>query len=304
MKRLSLAVYLKLREEQAGFMRGRGCIDHIFTLRNIIEQSTEWQRTLYVNFVDFAKAFDSVHRHSLWKILRAYAIPSHLAEIIKSFYDNWRWWHLIWSPHWCQAGVCHVHITFQPCCGLDHAAHHWDHIRGIRWTPFSYLEDLDYADDQALLSHTYKHIEEKTERLNTFKAKQVGLNISGKKTEIMALNTTNTRPVQIDNEELPYTDRFTYLGSIISRDGGTDLGIQNRLNKARNSLNMMNKVWRSSTYMYSYQAESLSQLRPHNSPVWFKMLARNGEGFIKNLYISQQQSSAYPTHLLAYCHLK
>ena len=65
---------------------------------------------------------------------------------------------------------------------------------------------------------------------------------------IMALNATNTRPVQIDNEELHYTDRFTYLGSIISRDGGTDLDIQSRLNKARNSLNMMNKVWRSSIY--------------------------------------------------------
>ena len=57
-----------------------------------------------------------------------------------------------------------------------------------------------------------------------------------------------SRPIQIDNEELPYTDRFTYLDSIIIRDGGTDLNIQSRLNKARNSLNMMNKVWRSSTY--------------------------------------------------------
>ena len=62
LKRLSLAVDHRLREEQAGFRRGRGCIDHIFTLRNIIEQSTEWQRTLHINFVDFAKAFDSVHR--------------------------------------------------------------------------------------------------------------------------------------------------------------------------------------------------------------------------------------------------
>ena len=122
-----------------------------------------------------------------------------------------------------------------------------DQIRSIRWTPFSYLEDLDYADDLALLSRTHKRIQEKTQRLNTF-AKQVGLNINSKKTEIMTLNTTNTRPVQSDNKELPYTDRFTYLGSIISRDGGTDLDIQSRLNKARNSLNMMNKVWRSSTY--------------------------------------------------------
>ena len=88
MKRLSLVVDLKLHEEQADFRRGRGCIDHICTLRNIIEQSTEWQGTLFVNLVDFAKTFYSVHRHSLWKILRAYGIPSHPAEIIKSFYDN------------------------------------------------------------------------------------------------------------------------------------------------------------------------------------------------------------------------
>ena len=160
-----------------------------------------------------------------------------------------------------------------------------DQVRGIRWTPFSCLEDLDYADDIALLSHTHTHIQEKTQRLNTF-AKQVGLNISSKKTEIMALNATNTRPVQIDNEELHYTDRFIYLGSIISGDGGPDLDIQSRLNKARNSLNMMIKIWRSSTYSTSYQAEALSQLRSHNPPVWLRMLALNREGSIKALTLS------------------
>ena len=79
MKRLSLAV-----EEQAGLKKGRGCIDHIFTLRNIIEQSTEWQSTLYVNFVDFAKAFDSVHRHSLWMLLRAYGPPPPPSTLLRS----------------------------------------------------------------------------------------------------------------------------------------------------------------------------------------------------------------------------
>ena len=177
-----------------------------------------------------------------------------------------------------------------------------DQVRGIRWTPLSYLEDLDYADDIALLSHTHTHIQEKTQRLNTF-AKQFGLNISSKKTEIMALNATNTPQVQIDSEELHYTDRFTYLGSIISRDGGTDLDIQSRLNKARNSLNMMNKVWLSHL-QHSYQAEALSQLRPYNPLVWLRMLALNGEGSIKALHLSHQKPSAYLTHLLAKCHFQ
>ena len=49
---------------------------------------------------------------------------------------------------------------------------------------------------------------------------------------------------------------------------------------------------------YSHQAETLTRLRPFNSPVWFRMLAPNGEGFIKTLHISHQEPSAYPTHLL------
>ena len=41
-------------------------------------------------------------------------------------------------------------------------------LRGIRWTALSCLEDLDYTDDEAVLSHTHSHIQEKTRRLNTF----------------------------------------------------------------------------------------------------------------------------------------
>ena len=75
------------------------------------------------------------------------------------------------------------------------------HLRGIRLTPLCYLEDLDYADDLALLSQKKLDIQEKTQCLNTL-AREVGLNISSKKTETMALNVINARPIQIDSEEL------------------------------------------------------------------------------------------------------
>ena len=55
----------KLREEQAGFRRGRGCIDQNFAIRNIIEQCIEWKMALYINYIDFKKAFDSVHRETV-----------------------------------------------------------------------------------------------------------------------------------------------------------------------------------------------------------------------------------------------
>ena len=53
---------LTLRDKQGGFRSGRGTVEQIFILRNIIEQVVEWQATLYITSVDFDKASDSVHR--------------------------------------------------------------------------------------------------------------------------------------------------------------------------------------------------------------------------------------------------
>ena len=43
-----------------------------------------------------------------------------------------------------------------------------DQSRGIRWTVFSTLEDLDFAADLALVSHAHQHVQKKTTRLNTY----------------------------------------------------------------------------------------------------------------------------------------
>ena len=88
--RISEAADQRLRQEQAGFPKGRRCTDQIFTLCNIIEQCTEWERQLYINYVDFEKAFDSIHRECLWRIVRAYGISQQIALVIKSFYNNFK----------------------------------------------------------------------------------------------------------------------------------------------------------------------------------------------------------------------
>ena len=64
-RRISDGVDAKLRKEQAGFRKGRNRIEQIFVLRTIVEQAVEWNSSLYVCFVDYEKAFDSVHRNTL-----------------------------------------------------------------------------------------------------------------------------------------------------------------------------------------------------------------------------------------------
>ena len=56
-------------EHQAGFKKNYSTIDHMFTLLAFIQKQFSLGRKLYVAFIDFEKAFDSVNRNILWPIL-------------------------------------------------------------------------------------------------------------------------------------------------------------------------------------------------------------------------------------------
>ncbi|KAL9980638.1 hypothetical protein ACROYT_G009248 [Oculina patagonica] len=212
----------------------------------------------------------------MWRILRAYGVPQKIVQLIQSFYA---------------AFTCSVEnsdISFEVKTGvrqgcvmsalLFNLVIDWvmrrtteDHPRGIRWTLFSTLEDLDFADDLALLSHTHSHMQEKTSLLSEY-AHQVGLNISLTKTEVMTLNNSNPQPVKVNGKDLPMTEQFKYLGSIVRQDGGAGIDIQSRLNKARNTFRMLSNVWRSSqfgthTKLKIYQSCVLSTLL-YGSECW------------------------------------
>ena len=74
-----------LRKEQAGSRQGRSTTEQVIILRNILEQSCEWRTPLNAYFVDFEKAFDSVHRSSLWIIMRAFQKRSPTKAMYESF---------------------------------------------------------------------------------------------------------------------------------------------------------------------------------------------------------------------------
>ena len=68
-----------LREGQCGFRKGRGCVDHILSLRVLAEKAREFNISLYMAFVDLRKAYDSVSRDTLWMTLqKRYHLPNKL----------------------------------------------------------------------------------------------------------------------------------------------------------------------------------------------------------------------------------
>ena len=80
----------RVREEQAGFREGRSCLDQIFCLRQSLSHLSTYARPAVVVLIDFAAAFDSVHRPSLWKIMRHEGVPTQIVRAMTSLYSDTR----------------------------------------------------------------------------------------------------------------------------------------------------------------------------------------------------------------------
>ena len=76
------------RKNQNGFRRNRSTTSQILTIRRILEgvRAKNLQATLI--FVDFTKAFDSIHKGKMERILLAYGIPKETVAAISILYRN------------------------------------------------------------------------------------------------------------------------------------------------------------------------------------------------------------------------
>ena len=76
----------ELPDVQARFRKGRGTRDQIADIRWIIEKAREFHKNIYLCFIDYGKAFDSVDHNKPWKVLKEMEIPDHLTCLLRNLY--------------------------------------------------------------------------------------------------------------------------------------------------------------------------------------------------------------------------
>nr|KAG5704567.1 hypothetical protein BaRGS_031831 [Batillaria attramentaria] len=115
---------------------------------------------------------------------------------------------------------------------------------GMQWTLWTQLDDLDFAGDLALLSHSHSQMQDKTTCLEATSA-GTGLKMNRKKTELMKINTTANTPVTVGGDPIREVECFVYLGSVVDGQGGTDRDVTARIGKARAAMVMLKNIWAS-----------------------------------------------------------
>ena len=251
LERLKDAIDDQLRPEQAGFRKDKSCTDQIATLRIIIEQSLEWQSPLYMNFIDFQKAFDSIDRETIWKLLQHYGIPPIYVNLIKQLYQeatcqiihNGKLTEAFEMKTGVRQGCLLSPMIFLMVVDWVMKETVKAGKTGIQWTLTQCLEDLDFADDLCLISQKHQHIQTKTDKLTQTAAK-TGLKVNVEKTKIMKLQTNQQMPVTLGEHKLEIVESFTYLGSLVTATGGADEDVKARIGKARYVFNVLKPVWR------------------------------------------------------------
>ena len=105
----------------------------------------------------------------------------------------------------------------------------------MRWKLTSVQEDLDYADDVALISSRFADLQEKT-------ASIIGLKIDPRKTKTLRMNHRYTEYIRIEGEGVENVKSFVYLVSVLDKLGSTEANIKRRLALARNAFTRLQNI--------------------------------------------------------------
>ena len=182
----------ELPDVQTGFRKDRGTRDQIANICWIIKKAREFQKNIYFCFIDYAKTFDCVDHHKLWKILQEMGILDHLACLLRNLYagqeatvrtghETTDWFQIgNGVPQGCILSPCLFNFYAEYImknAGLDEAQ------AGVKIAGGN-INNLRYADDTTFRAES----EELKSLLMKVKEeiKKVGFKLNIQKTKIMA----------------------------------------------------------------------------------------------------------------------
>ena len=264
-----------LPESQCGFRQGRGTVDMIFAARQLQEKFQEQHRDLYTTFVDLTKAFDTVSREGLWKIMGKFGCPDKFISMVRQFHDGMHARVLddgdssnvfpvtngvkqgcvlaptlfsmvfaaMLSDAFSDNDMSSIKIRFR----TDGKLFNHRNLHAITKVGEDSVCDLLFADDCALNAATKDHMQQNMNSFSTA-CNNFGLTISTKKTEVLhqpAPHKTYVEPaITTGGEKLKAVDKFTYLGSTLSRFVNIDEEVDTRIAKASSVFGRLRKsVW-------------------------------------------------------------
>jgi len=218
-------VDFEVAEEQAGFRPNRGTTEHLCNLRLMTERERARRQPLYLCFIDFEKAFDTISHKKLWKGMLSMRFAPHLVSLIKSLYEMQKsnvraaggksdWFNVLKGVR--QGCLLSPYLFNIMCKVLMRLA--LEGFEGGFKIGGRLVTNLRYADDIVLIASNEKELQEIVTRLH-WAACEMSMKINVKKTEVMKVDDDLTPiKVTVAGVYLRQVHSFKNLGAYFNSD--------------------------------------------------------------------------------------
>jgi len=211
--------------DQFGFRPNSRTTDSLFILQQLLNKYTKQHKKLYVGFIDYEKAFDSVWQSGLIYKLCQYGVKGKFFKVIKSMYSSIKSCvktdeNSITELFSCNKGIrqgdglspvlCSLFMNYLPQYFRD------DHCPGVMFGSRS-LNCLQYADDLLVLSPSPEGLQKSLLKTLLKRTQGNGNSRSTPKNQISSSLAETVKPktsenIQYGSQTLPIVDKQTYLG--------------------------------------------------------------------------------------------